>query len=138
MTDNVRKIFEILGVEPNEEFKIEYRNDFWKINEKLNLYYRQEQDDNGDYAYKFYYDNSLIIDLIKNPRLIIKLPKEPKKKKLRDLTPEEFDKWKDNGCTKNCDDCIFYNVYCYTEHCWVYHKNLYSDEFLDQEIEVEE
>ena len=36
MNDNVRKVFDLLGVEPNEEFKIEDKNCFWKIDEKLN------------------------------------------------------------------------------------------------------
>ena len=82
MNDNVKKVFEILGVEPNEEFEIEDKNCFWKIDEKLNLYYRQGHYDNGDYAYNaFVYGNSLIIDLINNPELIIKLPKGAKKKK---------------------------------------------------------
>ena len=30
MNDNVKKIFDMLGVEPNEEFKIEDKNCFWK------------------------------------------------------------------------------------------------------------
>lgn len=136
MNDNVRKVFDMLGVEPNEEFKIEDSNNFWKINENLNLYYRQGHYDNGDYDYNGF-DNSLIIYLIKNPKLIIKLPK---KKKLRDLTLEEWNKWRDNNCTdcSKCDKCIFNNVMCYTENCiWLNHKDLYSDKFLDQEIEVE-
>lgn len=63
-----------------------------------------------------------------------------KKKKLRDLTFEEFLKWKENHCTTDCTKCIFNNVYCRTDsrRNWIYHKNLYSDEFLNQEIEVEE
>ena len=136
MNDNVKKIFEILGVEPNEEFKIEDKNCFWKIDEKLNLYYRQGHYDNGDYAYNSF-NNSLIIDLIKNPERIIKLPK---KKKLRDLTPEEYKKWNDKKCKGNiCDKCIFKNVVCSIEDCsWVNHKYLYSDAFLNKEIEVEE
>ena len=135
MNDNVRKIFEILGVEPNEEFKIEDKNCFWKIDEKLNLYYRQGHYDNGDYAYNIFH-NSLIIDLIKNPELIIK---QPKKKKLRNLTEEEFLNWKRNNCG-NCKNCIFRNVVCSCsceyESLWVECKELYSDAFLNQEIEV--
>ena len=138
MNDNVRKIFEILGVEPNEEFKIEDKDCFWKIDEKLNLYYRQGHYDNGDYAYNVF-NKSLIIDLIKNPELIIKLPK--KKKKLMDLTKEEYKKWLNKNCGRsvNCDKCIFNNVMCPMDnHCWVNHKYLYSDAFLNKEIEVEE
>lgn len=139
MNENVRKVFDMLDVEPNEEFKIEDKNCFWKIDEKLNLYYRQGHYDNGDYAYKRFH-NVLILDLINNPELIIKLPKEPKKKKLRDLTMEEYDKWLDKNCKNNiCDKCIFNNVVCSNADCsWVFHKYLYSDAFLNKEIEVEE
>ena len=139
MNDNVRKVFDMLGVEPGEEFKIEDSNNFWKISERLNLFYRQGHYDNGDYAYNSF-NNSLIIDLIKNPERITKLPKEPKKKKLRDLTLEEYKKWLEKNCSSDldCKDCIFYNVMCPTgNQCWVNNKDLYSDKFLDQEIEVE-
>lgn len=139
MNDNVRQIFNMLGIEPNEEFKIEDKNCFWKIDEKLNLYYRQGHYDNGDYAYNRF-SNSLIIDLINNPELIIKLPKEPKKKRLRDITPEEWDKWLNKNCG-DCSECIFRKVMC-ADSCykdsWIHHKDVYSDEFLNQEIEVEE
>ena len=57
-----------------------------------------------------------------------------KKKKLRDLTPKEFDKI---PC-EDCSSCIFYNVPCSSDNnrCWIHHKDLYSDKFLNQEIEV--
>ena len=74
--------------------------------------------------------------------------KETKKVKLRDLTEEQYEKWfKDNCCSKNedksmsdCFDCVFHNVICNSEisRCWILHKDLYSDKFLDQEIEIEE
>ena len=137
MNDNVKKIFEMLGVEPNEEFKIEDKNCFWKIDEKLNLYYRQGHYDNGDDAYNaFVYGNSLIIDLINNPELIIKLPK---KKKLRDLTEGEYKKWLNKNCYQyNCNKCIFRNVSClYDFDCWINNKDIYSEKFLNKEIEVE-
>lgn len=126
MNNNVRKVFDMLGVEPNEEFKIEDKNGFWKISERLNLFYRQGHYDNGDYAYNGF-DNSLIIDLIKHPELIIKLPKEPKKKKLRDLTIKEAKEMQDKICDViiGCKDCPFYD--CCINDC--------ID--LDQEIEIE-
>ena len=138
MNEITRKVFNMLGVEPNEEFEIEDKNCFWKIDEKLNLYYRQGHYDNGDYAYNRF-NNSLIIDLINNPERIIKLPKEPKKKKLRDLTPEEWEKWKEKNCG-NCSKCIFNKIACYHPYVncsWINHKDMYSDKFLEQEIEVE-
>ena len=71
---------------------------------------------------------------------IIKLPKEPKKKKLRDLTLEEWDKWQRKNCG-NCNKCAFNKVNCnisYEKRSWVNNKDIYSDKFLDQEIEVED
>lgn len=62
------------------------------------------------------------------------------KVKLRDLTPEQYKKWKKSMCErKNCDSCPFNNVSCMitSSDCWVYHKDLYSDAFLDKEIEIE-
>lgn len=134
MTDNVRKIFDILGVEPNEEFKVD------------------------GYDYRYYIDSSLdmcaivpsrdiminlcgiFIQILKNPKLIIKIPK---KKKLRDFTPEDYKKWRCNNCARailSCEECIFDCVNCdnNSKKCWVNNKDLYSDKFLDQELEVEE
>ena len=58
------------------------------------------------------------------------------KKKIRDLTTEE--------CRKICDDrdcmeCPFIHVLCSPEspNSWIHHQELYSDLFLDQEVEVE-
>lgn len=71
--------------------------------------------------------------------------KEKKKVKLRDLTEEQFKSYcnrlKENGSNKpNCHKCMFKNIGCEYWHpsCWVKHKDLYSDKFLDQEIEIEE
>lgn len=61
-------------------------------------------------------------------------------KKLRDVTPEELKEWYRINCDNHCDGCIFDNVYCCiinSNHQWVHHKDLYSDKFLDQTIEVE-
>lgn len=129
MNNNVRKIFDMLGVEPNEKFKIE-----------------------GYYDGTFYFDQQLILhnkynfqtgfglqSFINGNFKIIKLPKEPKTKKLRDWTMEEYKKWKNKNSCYACEECIFHNVVCNTTDCsWVHHKDLYSDKFLDQEIEVEE
>lgn len=67
-----------------------------------------------------------------------------KKIKLRDLTQEENVKWREKNCTFwgngwGCNKCIFYNVMCIAnkQKDWIYHKDLYSDKFLDQEIEIE-
>lgn len=70
------------------------------------------------------------------------------KKKLRYLTEEEYRNFYDN-CTQDCETCIFRKVHCdYTfevypgevldnDFCWFYNKELYSNKFLDQEIEIE-
>lgn len=61
-------------------------------------------------------------------------------KKLRDVTPEELKEWYRINCDNHCDGCIFDNVYCCiinSNHQWVHHKDLYSDKFLNQTIEVE-
>ena len=133
MNDNVRQIFNMLGVEPNEKFKIydgynEFNETFY-INEELFIV-----DNNG-------YKISVLSNLLNGTYLIIKLPKEPRKKKLRDWTMEEYKKWLEKNCGRsvNCDKCIFNNVVCSNaESSWVNHKDLYSDKFLDQEFEVEE
>ena len=38
-----------------------------------------------------------------------------------------------------CKNCIFKGVECNLEwkSCWIKHKDLYSDKFLDQEVEIE-
>ncbi len=64
-------------------------------------------------------------------------------KKLRDVTKEEFAEARDRICREtpkfNCRGCPFRHVACSTkdEDCWVNHKDLFSDKFLDQIIEVE-
>lgn len=130
MNDNVRKIFDTLGVKPYEKFKIEGNGDtIYRIDEELYIYRDDEilRSDKGL--------NNLINGYFK----IIKLPNT---KKLRDLTPEEWDKWKNKKCLHTrCENCIFNSTSClYSEskYSWLNNKDLYSDKFLDQEIEVEE
>ena len=64
------------------------------------------------------------------------------KKKLRDLTKDEWDRIRGDCVERNsCDDCIFRNVICgksSSNYSWLNNKDLYSDKFLDQEIEVKE
>lgn len=127
MNDNVRKVFDMLGVEPNEKFKIEGNGDtIYRIDEELYVY----RDD------EILCSDKGLNNLINGYFKIIKLPKT---KKLRDLTKEEYN----NYCKKNNRDCSYcpcYNVHCiiFDKKCWFHHKDLYSDKFLNQEIEVEE
>ena len=63
--------------------------------------------------------------------------------KLKDLTYEQYREWQNENCynpNTNCEKCIFYNVSCdsYLNSCWINHKELYSETFLNQEVEFEE
>ena len=72
--------------------------------------------------------------------------KEKKKVKLRDICGVQFEEWAKKNCTKlaenYCDNCPFQKVKCCNDNkvndVWYLNKDLYSDKFLDQEIEVEE
>lgn len=59
------------------------------------------------------------------------------KVKLRDLTLEQYRNW---NCGSVCSNCMFRDVVCmtYEKSCWVQHKDLYSDKFLDQELVIDE
>lgn len=65
---------------------------------------------------------------------------EKRKVKLRDLTKEQYREY-EKGCSDRiCTECLFRAVECELNRtsCWFHHKDLYSDKFLDQEIEIEE
>lgn len=69
--------------------------------------------------------------------------KKPRKVKLRYLTPEQYKKRDAKNCkcgSIECRDCLFRRVECDTchENVWYLHKELYSNEFLNQELEIEE
>ena len=67
--------------------------------------------------------------------------KEKKKVKLRDLTEEQLKKWQQTNCIGGvCRNCVFNNNgYCvYLLCCWAEDKSIFSDKFLDQEIEIDE
>lgn len=131
MNDNVKKVFEILGVEPNERFKIRGFKGMYFID--VDLWLRNEE--------KEILSNVFVL-MLRDPLMIVKLPKDPSKKKLRDLTPEEWDNWQVKNCDHiDCNKCVFTNVVCYRSletNSWINNKDIYSDKFLDQEIEVEE
>lgn len=63
-------------------------------------------------------------------------------KKLRDVTYEEFIKWKHINCNignLDCQECLFYRVSCgrNAKDSWVINKDMYNDKFLNQTIEIE-
>lgn len=134
MTENIKNVFKMLGVKPYEKFKIKGSNDgaIYRIDADLLGFYQNEDDE----IFEFVED--LVVNILNGSYEIIKLPK---KKKLRDLTEEEYAKWQDKNCNKNsCVNCAFGNVGCIRSSmiCWIEHKDLYSSKFLDQEIEIEE
>lgn len=65
-----------------------------------------------------------------------------KKIKLRDLTEKQYEKWKYDKCGKTqncCTNCILNIVHCSSlyDTFWMNHKDMFSDKFLNQEIEIE-
>lgn len=62
--------------------------------------------------------------------------------KLRDITIDDLRRFKKDVCCdlKECKSCPLKNANCNThsEYCWVYNKEMFSDKFLDQEIEIED
>lgn len=62
------------------------------------------------------------------------------KKKLRDISLEEFKVWSIKNCKQlSCEKCVFSKVCCdeFSSDCWINNKDIYSDKFLNQEIEIE-
>ena len=61
------------------------------------------------------------------------------KVKLRYVTERQYAKWKNKNCDKydDCKGCLFCKIDCiFGNTCWVNNKDMYSDKFLDQEIEI--
>lgn len=65
------------------------------------------------------------------------------KVKLRDLTEEQYNQWLSKHCHStgdpHCRKCLFNYVFCKPgeDCCWIRHKNLDSDKFLDQTITID-
>lgn len=66
--------------------------------------------------------------------------KEIRKIKLKDMTMEQYAKWLEKNCIgEQCRNCIFRLVRCNNGiEGWVCNKHLYSEKFLNQEVEIEE
>lgn len=89
-------------------------------------------DENGEY-FPF-----VLEDFLSNDWEVIK---EKRRVKLRDLTPEQYKNWYRDYCCGHCEGCVFDKTNCdpHDERfCWVNNKDLYSDKFLDREVEIEE
>ena len=105
---------------------------------------------NSGCHYIYYFDGTIFCDsgggcLYLTDKAIIEIDdweivEEPKKVKLRDLTQEQLGKWKERNCEGNkCKDCVFNQnkVNCiYVAYCWIKDKSVFSDKFLDQEVEI--
>ena len=139
MIDNIRDFFDRLGLEPDEKFKLTtVKKSLFSLSADLNGYVFTE---NGE-GCKLVTDWWLLRELLVYPEHIIKLQKLPKRKKLRDFTPEDYKRWRCTNCARailSCEECVFDCVNCNnnSKKCWVNNKDLYSDKFLDQELEVE-
>lgn len=66
------------------------------------------------------------------------------KKKLKDLTIEDWKNWKKFNCLKkDCSNCIFKTLGCYDdvytgdEYAWVNNKEIFNKDFLNLEVEIE-
>lgn len=63
--------------------------------------------------------------------------KEKQKIKLKDMTMKDYDKWQQKNCKGlNCRVCPFRLVRCSVLEGWISNKDLYSEKFLNQEIEL--
>nr|DAX22569.1 MAG TPA: hypothetical protein [Caudoviricetes sp.] len=131
MNENVKKVFEMLGVKPNEKFNVMSKGKVDSEILRIDTRLRVLTDTSNIVAEALRY-------LLTGEWQIVKL--QPKKKKLRDWTMEDFKKWEDVNCKGVCDDCPFTNVHCNdnAKRFWMNHKDLFSDKFLDQEVEVPE
>lgn len=88
------------------------------------------------------YDKYRLVSVFKYEDLMSEdweIIKETKKVKLRDLTAEQVKKWIDENCNRGdyCKDCPFRCIECY-DTFWLSCKDMFSDKFLDQEVEIGE
>ena len=103
----------------------------------------------NNYGFIFIKDGKIVSDNVDNDKYILAEKDlnaddweliEIHSVKLRDLTEEQFERYCNSTCEKKCNTCVFCYVNCLPGSvvCWIKHKDLYSDKFLDQEIEIEE
>lgn len=134
MNENVKKLFEMLGVSPNESFSINDDEYYYMFDTHLNLYRSDENKIDSSSYTSIRYD---IYNFLSGEHKIIKLPK---KKKLRDLTEVEYRKYFRKCNVNGCPQCLFYALQCNPDYdnCWFHNKEILNDKFLNQEIEVPE
>ena len=56
--------------------------------------------------------------------------------KLRDMTFDQFGDYAKHQCGQHCQNCPL-NFVCNAYHSWTEHKKSFTNEFLDQTIEIE-
>ena len=75
MNENVRKVFDMLGVEPNEEFKVMLKN-----NSRLGYKFKFDENLQGYcFSDKWRFSEDLLKLLLNGAYRVFKLPKEPKR-----------------------------------------------------------
>jgi hypothetical protein len=111
-------------------------SNYWKVNKEDTCYNNINRYSSINwykkYKYKIYEFEDIDFEEEK---------KMKRKIKLRDMTKEDFAKWKEKKCVKiSCKDCVFCKAPCTEpndEDSWINNKDLYSDKFLDQEVEID-
>lgn len=144
MNDNVKTVFKLLGVEPNERFKIKVGNNitegFYFLDETLAIYNVKNIMGFNDDVDKT--KQGILRLLLTGMYQIVKVSK---KIKMRDLDKITYKNWMLRFCDlgfdsspAKCSTCPFNSLPCnpISTDCWINHKYLLSNEFLDQEIEV--
>ena len=114
--------------------KEKIRRKIWKPNQYLygcneRLY---NQDGRKFFIYEFAYDiieNTCDWEIFTGKRKI----------KLRDLTKEQYEKWINENCNARCETCLFRRLMCEatSNACWIKDKSIFSNKFLDTEIEID-
>lgn len=130
MNEMISEVFKLLGVEPNERFRIRDAGG----NVSVYLYFFDERL-NLRYAKNGWLSTNHLVALLNGEDSIIK---HKNMKKLRDWTPEDL-----KAYTRACSGCVgcpFRGITCNVEldECWIKHKDIFSDKFLDKEVEVPE
>ena len=137
MTDNARKVFDMLGVEPGEKFKLkEYGKFIYKIDEDLNIYYKPKS--------SWEITNMNVGWFLTGEEEIVKIPK---KKQVKYLTEDDVKEICDKSL--GCVNCPFHYltfeanatvITCFKEDLIDYIKASHHlpKFFLNSEVEIPE
>lgn len=127
MNEIISEVFKLLGVEPNEKFRIRDAAG----NVSIYLYFFDEEL-NLRFAENGFLSTNHLIALLNGQDSIVK----ENIKKLRDWTLKDMRAYT-QACS-GCADCPFRCITCTADNdeCWVNNKDMFSDEFLDKEVEI--